>query len=656
MGNNSSGQTNVPAGLSNVVAIAACNNDSLALQGNGTVVAWGDNSYGQTNVPASLTNVIAITAGTSHNLALRNNGTVVAWGNNGSGQTNVPIGLSKVVAIAAGQYHSLALLNDGPPSFYLQPLNQTNYAGMTTVFRGNALGLNPLTYQWQWNSTNINGATNALLNLVNVQPTNAGNYSLIVSNSFGMTSSSNATLTIIAVAPTIALQPTNQTASAGSNVTFAVAAGPGPVPITYQWQFIGTNIVWATNASLTLTNVQPSNQGIYDVVISNNFGFITSSNAFLVVTGLPPKIVSIQPTNQTMVVGSNYTFTATATGSPPLSYQWQFGGTNMDSATNASLALSNVQSTNEGIYTVVVTNYFGLATSNVLLMSYPTALNASGLIWTSSGYAAWFPESTVTHDGVAAVQSGSFYGSSRQSILQTTVVGPGTLSFWWNISSYGSLFFAINGVSQASISYISGWSQKTYYLGTNTQTLTWAYIGGSFSYGLNAVWLDQVSFVPGGTAPIIINAPSTRFVRASTNTSFTVGAVGTPPLVYQWQFNGTNLVNQTNATLSLLNVQPTNSGTYSVVITNYYGSIATNAALFVQQFAINSGPANLLMTTNGFQLLLNGVMTANPVVILGSTDLVLWLPIYTNPATTGSVLFLDSAATNLPARFYKAQE
>jgi hypothetical protein len=65
---------------------------------------------------------------------------------------------------------------------------------------------------------------------------------------------------------------------------------------------------------------------------------------------------------------------------------------------------------------------------------------------------------------------------------------------------------------------------------------------------------------------------------------------------------------------------------------------------------------NLLMTTNGFQLLLNGILTTNPVVILGSTDLVAWLPIYTNPATTGSIQFLDFTATNLPARFYKAQE
>jgi hypothetical protein len=169
-------------------------------------------------------------------------------------------------------------------------------------------------------------------------------------------------------------------------------------------------------------------------------------------------------------------------------------------------------------------------------------------------------------------------------------------------------------------------------------------------------WVDQVSFIPGGTAPIITNAPTTHFVRANANTSFTVGAVGTPPLAYQWQFNGTNMANKTNTTLSLLNVQPTNSGIYSVIITNGSGSISTNATLFVEQFVINSGPTNLLMTTNGFQLELDGVLTVNPVVILGSTNLVNWLPVFTNSATTGSIQFLDFTATNLPARFYKAQE
>jgi len=109
------GQNLVPAGLSNVVAIAAGGYYSLALNANGTLTAWGDNSSGQTNIPAGLSNVVAIAAGGYHALALKANGTVVAWGSNAYGQTNVPPGLSNVVQIAAGLEDSLVLVGSAPP-------------------------------------------------------------------------------------------------------------------------------------------------------------------------------------------------------------------------------------------------------------------------------------------------------------------------------------------------------------------------------------------------------------------------------------------------------------------------------------------------------------------------------------------------------------
>ena len=86
---------------------------NLALKSDGTVSAWGYNDYGQTTVPTGLTNVIAISAGGFHSLALKSDGTVSAWGDNASGQLNVPNGLTNVVAISGGFYHSLALKRDG---------------------------------------------------------------------------------------------------------------------------------------------------------------------------------------------------------------------------------------------------------------------------------------------------------------------------------------------------------------------------------------------------------------------------------------------------------------------------------------------------------------------------------------------------------------
>ncbi len=112
-GYNGYGGATPPAGLSNVVAIAAGDYHSLALKSDGTVVGWGYNGDGQTTPPAGLTGVVAIAAGFYHSLALKSDGTVVGWGYNGSGQTTPPAGLSGVVAITAGAHHSLALKSDG---------------------------------------------------------------------------------------------------------------------------------------------------------------------------------------------------------------------------------------------------------------------------------------------------------------------------------------------------------------------------------------------------------------------------------------------------------------------------------------------------------------------------------------------------------------
>ncbi len=116
-GRNISGEANVPAGLSNVVAVSAGGRSgsgfSVALRRNGTLIAWGDNSSGQTNVPPGLSNVIAISAGRDHCLALIKDGTVVGWGSKKAGKTQVPLGLSNVVAVAAAGEHSVVLTRDG---------------------------------------------------------------------------------------------------------------------------------------------------------------------------------------------------------------------------------------------------------------------------------------------------------------------------------------------------------------------------------------------------------------------------------------------------------------------------------------------------------------------------------------------------------------
>lgn len=106
-------RANVPAELENAVAISAGWHHSLALDASGRVYAWGENYNGQCNVPSAVIDAVAISAGGSHSMALLRDGSVVAWGQNTYGQCNVPESVVNAVSIAAGVTHSFAILRNG---------------------------------------------------------------------------------------------------------------------------------------------------------------------------------------------------------------------------------------------------------------------------------------------------------------------------------------------------------------------------------------------------------------------------------------------------------------------------------------------------------------------------------------------------------------
>ncbi len=112
-GDPSDGRTDIPAGLTNVVSISTGREYSLALRSDGSLVAWGRNYYGTTDIPLGLEGALMVSAGGYHNLALKTDGTVAAWGSNQYGRTDIPTGLSNVVKVSAGYWHSLALKADG---------------------------------------------------------------------------------------------------------------------------------------------------------------------------------------------------------------------------------------------------------------------------------------------------------------------------------------------------------------------------------------------------------------------------------------------------------------------------------------------------------------------------------------------------------------
>ncbi|MDD5141210.1 MAG: immunoglobulin domain-containing protein [Verrucomicrobiales bacterium] len=262
------------------------------------------------------------------------------------------------------------------PAVTIQPVNLTVNAGQGATFSVVATGSAPIKYQWQFGGMAIAGANGSSYTIGSTVPTNAGNYSCVVSNNAGATNSVMAALTVITT-PVITLQPADVTVLAGQPAAFSVTA-TGPQPLYYQWQFgiDGTNIVAATNATLTLNNVQPTNGGAYAVTVSNAYGAIVSSNALLTVLVLPP-FITTQPTSQTVYPGGLGTFTVTADGTSPLNYQWSFNDTNLVGATNATLVLTNVQANQVGDYSVLVSNLYGSTNSVAVTLTVNPPLPSS---------------------------------------------------------------------------------------------------------------------------------------------------------------------------------------------------------------------------------------------------------------------------------------
>ena len=221
------------------------------------------------------------------------------------------------------QSRQVTLTVDAPPVITSQPGSLAVLAGASATFAVGTAGNGLLSFQWQQDNgmylTNladgggISGSASSVLTVSNVSPANVGVYSVIVSNSAGVTVSSNATLTILPFRPVITAQPASQSALPGQTIVLTVAAA-GNQPLSWQWQESGTNLADAGNLSgsatstLTLQNLAAANAGTYSVLVSNSFGAATSA----------PAVLSVTPVSAPgMVLTTTYSFTGGNDGGSP---------------------------------------------------------------------------------------------------------------------------------------------------------------------------------------------------------------------------------------------------------------------------------------------------------------------------------------------------
>ena len=201
-----------------------------------------------------------------------------------------------------------------------------------------------------------------VVSVTNISSSDAGSYTVVVTNSAGSITSAPALL--VTFPPLITSQPANVTVHQGQPASFSVSA-TGQTPFSYQWQRDSgagwTNVPNATNRIFSIGSAQGADAGNYRVIVTNPIGTETSQSATLTV--IVPPTITTDPASQTNVVGSTVTFNVGVSGSAPFHYQWKKGVVEMLNETNAALVLAGITGADAATYSVVVTNAAGMDTS-----------------------------------------------------------------------------------------------------------------------------------------------------------------------------------------------------------------------------------------------------------------------------------------------------
>jgi hypothetical protein len=222
-----------------------------------------------------------------------------------------------------------------------------------------------LSYEWLRDDQYLANSSTPNLTLSSIAVADQGYYSVKVSNARRTVESWWTHLEVRDLP--VVTGPDDQLVTSGDDATFSVVA-TGPAPLTYQWHWVDTDLndyllTGETAATYTRRNVHLADEGFYYVDVFDRWGDTAESQwAALMTTPDTAPFITGQPQNQMILAGNNATFSVTAIGTTPLSYQWQLNDTDISGATASSLTLTSPQLSEN--YRVIVENTVGTTTSD----------------------------------------------------------------------------------------------------------------------------------------------------------------------------------------------------------------------------------------------------------------------------------------------------
>lgn len=373
--------------------------------------------------------------------------------------------------------------------------------------------------------------------------------------------------------PGFAYVPVNLTIATGSTNIYSVTVS-SIYDTSCQWQFDRTNLVdggnisGSTSSTLTIAPATLANTGTYTLIASNVAGVNTASAVLTVL----PAVFLTQPADMTILAGESNAFGASVESILPASFQWQFDGTNLSDggnisgATTTNLIIAGATLADTGTYSLVVSNSAGSVLSDGAVLIVESLFVSS-------------PPSDLT---LLAGAMGTFTEDIESDL---------PASYQWQLDGANltdGLDFSGTETSNLTVTATTA--------DAGTYTVVAANADGSVT---NSATLSVTPF-------IVTTPPASAMALTGSSISFALGIQSVYPMTYQWGFNGSSLsdndhiTGSSTATLNIVDIGPTDAGTYAVTAGNAAGSTNFSVILTViTPFAPGTSLSNLYSFTGG---------------------------------------------------------